>query len=368
MKRYVCWLAVLGVCALPDWASAFHRCRPLPPRCRPYDPLVYHRPVVFVAPAVPVCETPLPPPRVYVSPMVVAPPVVAPVVVGPVVPTPRPAAGPSKFDKTTTTTPPAVEPLGSPRPFATPSAAPPTRPSSDDPVRPAGGVPPVPPAGSSGETLPVVPPVPTNPGISVPPPPGLTLPDPKSPPAKFPPLELPDGPGVGDPKDSKRSGPAAPSAVPTPAPGATPAVPPLPDSGSVIPSPMPAGPPDPKKPPGKNDSLPPLVLPPESSTPPTDRTSWSSPLSAAAKAAVKVEVFTAAGNGPTAGATRKVGFFNHTHRDLDLVIDGKAVKLPGRTYVHAQVPPTFRWKHGDNPPATATVPAGAAGLDVVFRE
>ena len=25
MKRYVCWLALLGVVAVPDWASAFNR-------------------------------------------------------------------------------------------------------------------------------------------------------------------------------------------------------------------------------------------------------------------------------------------------------------------------------------------------------
>jgi hypothetical protein len=141
-------------------------------------------------------------------------------------------------------------------------------------------------------------------------------------------------------------------------------VPPLPEAGSLIPSPVPPVSPEPKKAAGAGDALPPLVLPPET---PGGSTSWSSPLTGAAKAAVKVEVFTAAGGGAT-GPTRKVGFFNHTRRNLDLVIDGRAVKLPGRTYIHAQVPPTFRWKHGDNPAATATVPEGAAGIDVVFKD
>jgi len=46
----------------------------------------------------------------------------------------------------------------------------------------------------------------------------------------------------------------------------------------------------------------------------------------------------------------------------------KAVTLPGKTYIHAEVPPAFTWKYGDNAAESATVPAGAAGLDVVFRE
>jgi hypothetical protein len=80
---------------------------------------------------------------------------------------------------------------------------------------------------------------------------------------------------------------------------------------------------------------------------------------------VKVKLLPAAGR-PAEGPTRRVGFFNHSDRDLELVIEGKAVKLPRKTYVHADVPPTFTWKHGENAAAAATVPAGAAGLDVVF--
>ena len=38
-----------------------------------------------------------------------------------------------------------------------------------------------------------------------------------------------------------------------------------------------------------------------------------------------------------------------------------------QTYLHAQLPPTFTWKHGDQPAATETVPADASGIDVLFR-
>ena len=106
------------------------------------------------------------------------------------------------------------------------------------------------------------------------------------------------------------------------------------------------------------------MLPPEG----PGTTSRSSPLAAVPKPRLSVQVFPAAGSGAGKAGTRKVGFFNHTRRDLDLVIDGKAVTLPGKTYIHAEVPPAFTWKYGDNAAESATVPAGAAGLDVVFRE
>jgi hypothetical protein len=118
---------------------------------------------------------------------------------------------------------------------------------------------------------------------------------------------------------------------------------------------------------GSNDSLPPLVLPPESAGGPSgvvpESTSRSSPLSAG----VRVQVFIATGS-LTAATTRRIGFFNHTNRDLDLVIEGRPVTLPRKSYIHAEVPATFSWRHSDNPAQPTTVPAGSPGLDVLFRE
>ncbi len=79
-----------------------------------------------------------------------------------------------------------------------------------------------------------------------------------------------------------------------------------------------------------------------------------------------MSVFPAAGVADARGL-RKVGFYNHTDRDLALTIEGKAVALPAKTYLHAQLPPTFTWAHGDRPAARETVPADASGLDVLFR-
>jgi hypothetical protein len=81
-----------------------------------------------------------------------------------------------------------------------------------------------------------------------------------------------------------------------------------------------------------------------------------------------VSVFAATGTERPAGGYRTVGFYNHTDRDLNLTIEGRAVKLPSRTYLHAQLAPTFTWGHGDRPAASETVPDGAGGVDVVFRD
>ena len=87
--------------------------------------------------------------------------------------------------------------------------------------------------------------------------------------------------------------------------------------------------PEPRKTPrnkdGKDD-LPPIVLPPEgtgTSSGVIPSTSRSSPLTGA----IKTQVFAASG-GAVAGTLRKIGFFNHTNRDLELVIEGRTVTLP----------------------------------------
>jgi hypothetical protein len=136
----------------------------------------------------------------------------------------------------------------------------------------------------------------------------------------------------------------------------------------TIPNPMvPTSPPEPKKPSPSGEGFPPLVLPPEGSgspsgvVPPT--TVRSSPLNGG----TKPQIFPAEGE-LAADGLRKIGFFNHTDRDINLTIDGKKVTLPQKSYIHARVGATFRWSHADNPVTTTTVPGGAAGLEVLFRE
>jgi hypothetical protein len=347
MKRYLCWLAVLGVAAVPDWASA----------CWPGWGVRWYAP----PPPPPIYAVPVCPPPIYVAPPIYAPypvPVLPPPRLEPVPPMAVPAPAPARSSDGMGTAP---APTWSPGAKSLP-----TRPPAVEPVRPAGGGSdtPVSPAGGApkSDTAPAaIPPDDGFPEVKIPK--GLQLPPKQSAPLKepdpaarpparelprdpdpqpaptLPPLELPKEPAA-----------AAPSPAPAPPESLTPSLPTIPDS---------------KKPEG----LPPLLLPPDGPPPPakSDSTSRSSPLTGG-KGEVAVNVFTAAGPEPIRGGYRTVGFYNHTDRDLALTIEGQAVKLPAKTYLHAKLGPTFTWALGDRPAARQTVPTGAAGLDVVFRD
>jgi hypothetical protein len=209
----------------------------------------------------------------------------------------------------------------------TPETPPSTKQESDDQVRPA-----------------AVGPAPASPAAAPAPMAPLTIPDPMVPSTK--------SRGTSDSKLS-------PSAVPMPAPAP-------PSSDSLPPISLPA----PKKTTGGKEDLPPLVLPPETPGGPSGvippvkpSTSRSSPLTGG----MKVQVFAASGPAP-ASTLRKIGFFNHTDRDIRLVIEGKAVTLPKKSYLHAELPSKFTWKHSDRLAETAAVPDDAAGIDVLFKE
>jgi hypothetical protein len=176
---------------------------------------------------------------------------------------------------------------------------------------------------------------------------------------KLPPLELPKEPdrtavpkvpAVGAPKESVI--PAIPSAAPPP-------------DSLIPPSSVPLVP-DPTR----RDPLPSLTLPPEVPVAPekkADTISRSSPLTSAARG-MTVSVFAAReAEAPTTGY-RTVGFYNHTAKDLALTIEGRAVKLPAKSYLQAQLAANFTWSHGDRAATREVVPEGAGGLDVVFRE
>ncbi|HYH68679.1 MAG TPA: hypothetical protein VD866_28560 [Urbifossiella sp.] len=303
MTRYLCCLAVFGVAAVPDWATAYHPCW-APPPCAPAP--LYPQQFYLIPHPLPVYEVPLPPPVVQRVPAAAArQPVQA-------TPTPAPAPEPVRPAANTVPTPPVVIPKA-PEPKAPEPKAP--EPKAPEPKAPL-----------------VTPKVPAS---DVPP---LVLPEePKALP-KSSPLILPE---MTEPKGPPLVLPPIPSAVPTPAPA--------PEA-------------DPKRGP---ESIPPLVLPPDLPSgpsgviPPT--TARSSPLAALPR----VEVFPAAG--AAAGASRRVGFFNHTDRAVRLVIEGRPVTLPAKNYLHAELAPVFRWSEAGGPARTTTVPADAAGVDVLFR-
>ena len=339
MKRFwlVPLLALAGLAASPSNASAHFLFR----WCQPYDggfghgrwgtPYYYAVPQYYVVP------------QFYIVPL--APPIVVP-------PNPVPKAkatgiprsdAPPRSAPMVTVTPGIVEPdpMVKPANLATPMPAPaPMNPLTiPDPMVPKSA--------------------PMNP---------LTIPDPMVPKsAPMNPLTIPD-PMV------PKSAPMNPLTIPDPMVPKSPTtgLPPIvvPDIAKPMAAPadnLPGIPlPEPRKA-TKNDKddLPPLVLPPEgtgTSSGVIPTTSKSSPLSGA----IKTQVFAAAGT--ATGTLRKVGFFNHTGRDLDLVIEGKAVKLPKKSYLNAELPVKFTWKADGNEAHATTVPDGAAGVDVLFKE
>jgi hypothetical protein len=371
MKRLLCVLARAALVMLPDWASACWR-RGYPAYQRYYG-YRYVRPVAYRAPvyyaAAPTYYQP-----VYQQPVYQQPVYQQPIYCQPVYVQPSPQSAP-------VTRQPLQPPRIVPQPSSTgaPSDPPAARPepAPADPVRPASGAenpapakpeptpeprrgglieipnlnggekPPAPPAPKLAEPKEVAPKADESKApLKVPEPriggdgaklPPLELPktDAK---AKLPPLELPKD----DPKPKAEPGNA--TAVPVPAPAPDVLIPP-PDVPAKTP-----------------DSLPPLTLPPDAPVAPREVEAKSSPLHA-----LNVRVIAASGS-KAADGLRKIGFYNHTKRDLALTIEGKKVTLPAMSYLPANLPPTFTWKCADRPAAKEAVPADAAGVDVVIRE
>ncbi len=388
MTRYLCWLAVLGVAALPDWATA---CRPLwvihrpcapvhfEPVCPTWQPMYFAPPVfcppvwypppacwpapmpMYAAPAMPTAPmSMLPPPRVEQGPKLAAP-------------SPAPAEMGKAAPKRLPATPPQTEPI---RPIggtnsgttggansvipATPATPAPNFPRVEIPKE-LGPLPKAEPL-KSAELIPVPVPVPTPTPTQGEPAPARREPAP----APLPPIpgEKANGPSLVVPMNATPA-PSLPSLdLPvSPAP-ATPA--PAPAAEPLIPSPTIPAPtltiPDPLKP----DMLPSLTLPPDSPVAPAkDSTSRSSPLTGW-RAGPSVHVFPADRSSAN-GVYRSIGFYNHTARDLELTIEGRAVSLPAKSYLQAKLGASFTWSHSHRPAVRETVPTDAGGLDFVFQ-
>jgi hypothetical protein len=114
-------------------------------------------------------------------------------------------------------------------------------------------------------------------------------------------------------------------------------------------------------------TLPGLSLPPPGSGDSAKSTSKASPLTITPRPLV--DVIPVAGTPPSApDSRRRVGFFNHTDRDLRLTVEGQSITLPRRHHIAARVPPRFVWKLEDGAEQKTEVPASAPGLEVVIRK
>jgi hypothetical protein len=367
MTRYLCWLAVLGVIAVPDWASACRPGRvgrvyvpapvffapvapsyPAPARCGP-PVLVPCPPPVLVCPSTdmpaPTTPRPLPPPKVDPPP-------------GPAVPSAAPSVS---VDPPTL---PKFPPVDIPKDLS-------PLPKLEVPKEP--DFRPVPPAGKKDGTTGSKEPA----ALGSPPgsPPPASPPPASPPPASPPPGSSPPGSLPGSPRPLDTASPLPPLPPPTADTPAVPtAAPPPPPPEALVPSPTPPLLPGDRRP----EALPALTLPPDyplvpsSAVSPTgDSTSRSSPLTAApagAKREPVVDVFLA---GPTTNARdgyKSVGFYNHTGQDLSLTIEGRRVRLPAKNYLQARLGSSFTWGYGDRAVTRVTIPESSPGLDVVFRE
>lgn len=361
MKRLLCVFTVAASALVPDWAAACW--------VRGARPVYYYEAPVYCAPiyAVPLVYAEPCPPRW-------SGPVLAPVAGAPAVPRPAPqiVPGAARQPVHPPSRPPQVEQV---RPVASaePLPPPPTQPKPDEAKIPPVAVPMTPLAGVKEPTLDL----PKSDSDSQLPPLVLpkddAAPKPQEPTKPSSELVLPkenDPPKPREPAQTPAAEPQQPSLeIPPVNPPAVPAE----NPGVAVPVPAPS--PDILTPPEKPgtappDGLPPLTLPPDSPVvplvPPKEVEARSSPLSGAAEG-VRVSVFPARGNRNAPGL-RHIGFYNHTRHDLTLTIEGQIVKLPALTYLHAQLPPTFRWRCGRGETTTEIVPADATGVDVVIRE
>lgn len=64
----------------------------------------------------------------------------------------------------------------------------------------------------------------------------------------------------------------------------------------------------------------------------------------------------------------KVGFFNHSERDLVLEVNGDTVKLPSEQYVTLRLKRTFTWAKKGQKGTEVAVPPDADGIEIVFRK
>ena len=64
----------------------------------------------------------------------------------------------------------------------------------------------------------------------------------------------------------------------------------------------------------------------------------------------------------------KVGFFNHSDRTVNLVVNGESVELPSSQFISRRLPRTFTWSEKGQKDADVVVPPDADGLEIVFRK
>jgi hypothetical protein len=115
------------------------------------------------------------------------------------------------------------------------------------------------------------------------------------------------------------------------------------------------------------DTDPPAIKPPtEKASPKTDGAETKEPAGDGRQAVEQYFVPADTGRGEPKPEV-KVGFFNHSDRELQLEVNGEAVRLPKEQYVSLRLPRTFKWAEKGQKGTEVVVPPNADGLEIVFR-
>lgn len=68
------------------------------------------------------------------------------------------------------------------------------------------------------------------------------------------------------------------------------------------------------------------------------------------------------------GPQVRVGFFNHSEREIVLEVNGEQLKIPSAQYVTLRLPRTFAWAEKGRKAKDIVVPPDADGIEIVFRK
>jgi len=68
------------------------------------------------------------------------------------------------------------------------------------------------------------------------------------------------------------------------------------------------------------------------------------------------------------GPQVRVGFFNHSEREIVLEVNGEQLKIPSSQFVTLRLPRTFAWAEKGRKAKDVVVPPDADGIEIVFRK
>jgi hypothetical protein len=113
---------------------------------------------------------------------------------------------------------------------------------------------------------------------------------------------------------------------------------------------------------------PPLLDPASDKLPAPEKFADNDPAKKSDKVYDVYMVAAAAEGNRAAGPEVGIGFFNHSKREVTVVINNREVKLGVGYYVQVKLPRDFKWREKDGPENATIVPKEFEGAEIVFRK